>query len=869
MKDLEKVYNPLNVENKIYQFWLDNEYFKAKVDGNKTPYTIMMPPPNITGKLHMGHALDNTLQDILIRYKRMCGFSALWLPGTDHASIATELKIVEELEKEGITKSSISREEFLKRAWQWKEEYGSNITSQLKKLGSSCDWSRERFTLDEGCSDAVKTVFVNLYNKGLIYKGKRMVNWCPDCLTSISDAEVEFEEKDGALYHIKYQVVGTEDFLIIATTRPETLLGDTAVCVNPNDERYKHLIGKELKIPLINRNVPIIADEYVDMDFGTGVLKVTPAHDPNDYEIALRHDLPIINIMHDDASINDNGEHYSGLDRYDARKKIVSDLKEKNFLHKIEDRPHNVGTCYRCNTVIEPKISEQWFVKMNSIAKPANDVVKYNKIKFYPERFSKIYFHWMDNVKDWCISRQLWWGHQIPAFYCNDCGEITVTKETENISCFKCNSKNVYQDSDTLDTWFSSALWPFSTLGWPEKTEDLKYFYPTDTLVTGYDIIFFWVARMIFSGIEHMEKIPFKNVFIHGIVRDENGKKMSKSLGNGIDPIEIIDEYGADALRFTLANGNSPGNDMRFSKDKILNSRNFANKIWNAARFIMMNIDDNTKPVIPEKLNIEDKWILTLLNKLILDVTNHFDKFEIGLIATKVYDFFWNTFCDWYIEVVKKRLNNKDKDAQSIILYVFKDMLKILHPIMPFLTEEIFLSLPNSEKSIMISDFPKYNNSLIFENDSLNFGYIMESITAIRNIRSQMTVPNSKKTDIYIQTENKNLYLENKDIFISLAFCNNVYIDNKFEIENTVECVSSNCKIFIKLDELIDKEKELSRLNKEKEKLLKEIDLVNSKLNNEGFVKKAPIQLIEKEKEKEVLFKQKLNNILDSIEKLK
>jgi len=866
MKELNKVYNPKEVEDKIYKFWLDKNYFRAEVDKNKEPYTIVMPPPNITGQLHMGHALDNTIQDILIRFKRMDGFSALWIPGTDHASIATEAKIVASMAKDNITKDDIGREKFLEKAWEWKEVYGNQISSQLKKLGSSCDWSRERFTMDEGCSKAVRETFYKLYEKGLIYKGERLINWCPNCLTSISDAEVEFSEKDGALYHIKYKVVGSDEFLVLATTRPETLLGDTAVAVHPDDERYKHLVGKMLELPLCNRQIPIISDTYVEMDFGTGVVKITPAHDPNDYEVGQRHNLEIINIMSDNAKINENGGQYEGLDRYEARKTIVEDLKAINLIDKIEKRVHNVGECYRCTTVIEPRVSNQWFVKMKDLADPANECVRSGKTKFIPERFSKTYFHWMDNIKDWCISRQLWWGHRIPAYYCDDCENITVVNGETAEKCNKCGSVNIRQDEDTLDTWFSSALWPFSTLGWPDNKDELEYFYPTTTLVTGYDIIFFWVARMIFSGVEQMGEVPFYNIFIHGIVRDENGRKMSKSLGNGINPLEVIDNFGADALRFTLATGNSAGNDMRFMEDRVLSNRNFANKIWNAARFIMMNVDEYVKANIPTKLNHEDKWILAELNTLIKEYRDNMEKFELGLAGLKVYDFTWNIFCDWYIEIVKMRLNNNEQNAKELTMYVFTAILKLLHPFMPFITEEIYKSLPNSTESIMVDNMPIYNEQFVFIDESKSFKDIMDSVKIIRNIRAEMNVPNSKKADIYIETKDVNFYRDSERFYKKLAFCDNVFVDEKFNIENTVGGVFGNSRVLIKVDTLVIPEKEIERLNNEKKKVVKDIEFLSKKLGNGGFLNKAPEKLIQEETRKLELAREKLSNIQISIE---
>ena len=717
-KELEKVYDPKQVEDKTYRFWLEKRYFHAEPNPKKKPYTIVIPPPNITGQLHLGHALDCTLQDSIIRFKRMQGYEALWLPGTDHASIATEAKIVEAMRKEGVTKDDLGREGFLERAWEWKKTYGGKIVEQLKKMGSSCDWERERFTLDEGCSEAVKEVFIRLYEKGLIYRGERIINWCPHCLTSISDAEVEYEEHDGHFWHIRYPLSNGSGYLEIATTRPETLLGDTALAVHPDDERYQALVGKTVILPLVGREIPIVADSYVEMDFGTGVVKITPAHDPNDFEVGLRHNLPVINVMNDDATINENGGKYRGMGRYECRKQIVADLEAEGFLVKVEDHKHNVGSCYRCSTTVEPRVSKQWFVKMEPLAGPAIEAVRSGETKFVPDRFSKIYYHWMENIKDWCISRQLWWGHRIPAWYCQDCGEVIVAKE-EPHTCPKCGSKNLQQDPDTLDTWFSSALWPFSTLGWPNQTEELKYFYPTSTLVTGYDIIFFWVARMIFSGVENMGKSPFETVFIHGIVRDAQGRKMSKSLGNGIDPLKVIDEYGADALRFTLATGNSPGNDMRFVEEKVKASRNFANKIWNATRFILMNLSDEIdKPELPQRLQTEDKWILSKLNTLIKEVTENLERFELGIAVQKLYDFIWDVLCDLYIELTKSRIQaggESAKSAQQVLIYVMNQCLKLLHPIMPFITEEIWQAIPNDCESIMVAPWPQYREDLCFQ----------------------------------------------------------------------------------------------------------------------------------------------------------
>ncbi len=873
-RELDKVYNPQATEGKIYANWIENNYFHAEVNSKKKPYTIVIPPPNITGKLHMGHALDQTLQDSIIRYKRMQGYSALWLPGTDHASIATEAKIVNAMKEEGLTKEGIGREKFLERAWQWKEQYGGTIVEQLKKLGSSCDWERERFTLDEGCNKAVNEVFVRLYEKGLIYRGERIINWCPHCKTSISDAEVEYEEQAGHFWHIRYPIVGSDEYLEIATTRPETLLGDTAVAVNPNDERYKHLIGKMLLLPLVNREIPIIADDYVDIEFGTGCVKITPAHDPNDFEVGLRHNLPIINVMNDDGTINDKGGIYSGQDRYEARKNIVSDLEKGGFLVQVKDYSHNVGTCYRCSSTVEPRVSKQWFVKMKTLAEPAIEAVKEGKTKFIPERFDKTYFHWMEGIRDWCISRQLWWGHRIPAYYCEDCGELVVSRTAVD-TCPKCSSKRMVQDPDTLDTWFSSALWPFSTLGWPEKTPELDYFYPTDTLVTGYDIIFFWVARMIFSAIEHTGEVPFNTVLIHGLVRDAQGRKMSKSLGNGIDPLEIIEKYGADTLRFTLLTGNAPGNDMRFSDDKVLASRNFANKLWNASRFILMNLSDEIKDTnLPETLTTEDKWVLTLYNNLIREVTENMDKFELGMAVQKLYDFIWDIFCDWYIEVTKARLNAGGEtaiNAQKVLCYIMNNTLKLLHPFMPFITEEIWQNLPHSAeegKTIMLADFPVYSDGLNFEKESKDFQKIIDMIKAIRNCRSEMNIPPSKKAKLFIETNEQDVFENGKPFFERLASANEINIANEFNIEGAVQVITTHARAFIPMNELIDREKEMQRLLKEKEKCQEDIDFVSKKLNNEGFVAKAPAKLIEAEKAKLDGHLDRMKKIVESIEAL-
>ena len=858
---MAKAYNPKEVEDKIYDFWQEGNYFHAEVDKDKKPYTIVMPPPNITGQLHMGHALDNTLQDILIRWRRMQGFSALWLPGTDHASIATEAKIVEAMRKEGITKEDLGREKFLERAWEWKKEYGGRIVSQLKKMGSSCDWERERFTMDEGCSKAVKEVFVRLYNKGLIYRGERIINWCPHCKTSISDAEVEFEEQAGHFWHLRYPLTDGSGYLELATTRPETLLGDTAVAVNPSDERYKDLVGKTLTLPLVGREIPIVADDYVDVDFGTGVVKITPAHDPNDFQVGLRHNLPVINVMTDDAKIVDDYPEYAGMDRYEARDAIVKDLDEGGFLVKVEKHDHNVGTCYRCHSTVEPRVSKQWFVKMDELAGPAIECVKSGKTKFVPERFNKIYYHWMENIRDWCISRQLWWGHRIPAYYCDECGEVTVAKEMPE-KCPKCGCTHLHQDEDTLDTWFSSALWPFSTLGWPDKTPELDYYFPTNTLVTGYDIIFFWVARMIFSSVEQMDSQPFDTVFIHGIVRDENGVKMSKSLGNGIDPLLVIDQYGADALRMFLATGNSPGNDMRYSEKRVEACRNFANKLWNASRFVHMNIDDyNVKNELPATLETEDKWILHTLNNVAKEVNENLEKFELGIALSKIYDFIWNSYCDWYIELCKARLQSEGETAQNarqVLIYVLDKILKLLHPFMPFITEEIWQTIPHDTegKTVMLEKYPEYDPSLDFPSEAEEMMKVMEAITAIRTQRNEMNVPPSKKAKLFIATAIPETFSNGEQFFKKLASASEVEISDSFDIDGAVTVVTSDAKIYIPMEELVDKEAELKRLNKELNQVEKMLAQDEGKLNNPGFMSKAPEKVIEKikgqaEKERE------------------
>ena len=869
-RELEKLYDPQQVEDRIYDFWVDKRYFHAEVDETKKPYTIVIPPPNITGQLHMGHALDNTLQDILIRYKRMQGFSTLWLPGTDHASIATEAKIVEAMRKEGISKEEIGREAFLERAWDWKAKYGGRIIEQLKKMGSSCDWERERFTLDEGCSKAVNEVFVNLYEKGLIYRGERIINWCPVCKTSISDAEVEYSEQDGFFWHIKYPLTDGSGYLELATTRPETMLGDTAVAVNPNDERYKNLIGKTLTLPIVNKEIPIIADDYVEMDFGTGVVKITPAHDPNDFEVGLRHNLPIINVMNEDATMNELAGEYKGLDRYEARKLIVKKLEDLGLLVKVEPHVHNVGECYRCSTTVEPRVSKQWFVKMEPLAKPAIEAVQNGKTKFIPERFDKIYFHWMENIRDWCISRQLWWGHRIPAYYCDQCGETVVSKEVPTV-CPKCGCTHLTQDEDTLDTWFSSALWPFSTLGWPEKTEELKYFYPTNTLVTGYDIIFFWVARMMFSGIEHMGDVPFDTVLIHGLVRDEQGRKMSKSLGNGIDPLEMIAVYGADALRLTLATGNSPGNDMRFSEKKITASRNFANKLWNASRFILMNLSDSVTAELPATLTTEDKWFISKYNSLVKEVTENIDRYELGIAVQKLYDFIWDIMCDWFIEITKPRMQEGGEtaeNAQRVLVYVMSGTLKLLHPFMPFITEEIWQALPHEGESIMVSQWPQYDEALNFKKEEAEFEILMDAIKAIRNTRSQMNVPPSKKADLFIETTHKDIFENGKKFLERLASAAEVHVGDRFDMDGAVQVIANGSKTLIPMDELVDKEKERARLEKEKAACEKDFAMISGKLNNQGFLAKAPQAVVDGEKAKLEKIKEKMKLIEEGLKNL-
>ena len=879
MKELAKTYDPKAIEDRTYAKWMGRKYFHAEVDRSKKPFTIVMPPPNITGKLHMGHALDNTLQDILIRYKRMQGYNALWIPGTDHASISTEVKVINKLKEEGIDKNELGREGFLKRTWEWREEYGRTIVDQLKKIGSSCDWDRERFTMDEGCSEAVLEVFVRLYEKGYIYKGSRIINWCPVCRTSISDAEVEHEEQAGHFWHINYPIADGSGYVEIATTRPETMLGDTAVAVNPEDERYQHLIGKTLKLPLTDREIPVIADPYVDREFGTGCVKITPAHDPNDFEVGRRHNLPEINIMNDDATINCPGSKYDGMDRYEARRAIVADLEEQGLLVRVEEHVHNVGTHDRCHTTVEPLIKQQWFVKMEEMAKPAIEAIKNGDLTFVPERFDKIYLHWLENIRDWCISRQLWWGHRIPAWYCDDCGEIVVAKSAPAV-CSKCGCTHLTQDPDTLDTWFSSALWPFSTLGWPKQTEDLDYFYPTDVLVTGYDIIFFWVIRMVFSGYEQTGKCPFHHVLIHGLVRDSQGRKMSKSLGNGIDPLEIIDQYGADALRLTLVTGNAPGNDMRFYMERVEASRNFANKVWNASRFIMMNLPEDADldmaELDPAKLTDADRWILSKVNSLAKEVTVNMDNFELGIAVQKVYDFIWEEFCDWYIEMVKPRLYNKEDETRGAALITLKTVLiralKMLHPFMPFISEEIFCNL-SGEESIMISSWPEYREDWNFEKEEHAVETIKEAVRAIRNVRSSMNVPNSKKATVYVVAADagvREIFENGKVFFATLGHAGEVVIqaDKAGIADDAVSALTAAAAIYMPLAELVDVEKEIERLKKEEERLTKELARVNGMLGNEKFVSRAPEAKIQEERKKLEKYTQMMDQVKERLAQL-
>ena len=875
-KELAKTYDPKGIEDRIYQNWLDKKYFHAEVDRSKKPFTIVMPPPNVTGQLHMGHALDNTMQDILIRYKRMQGYNALWQPGADHAAIATEVKVIQKLKEQGIDKNDIGREEFLKHAWEWKEEYGGRIVNQLKKLGSSADWDRERFTMDEGCSKAVEEVFVKLYNKGYIYKGSRIINWCPVCKTSISDAEVEHVDQDGFFWHINYPIVGEEGrFVEIATTRPETLLGDTAVAVNPEDERYQDLVGKMLKLPLTDREIPVIADSYVDKEFGTGCVKITPAHDPNDFEVGKRHNLPEINIMNDDATINELGGKYAGMDRYEARKAMVADLDALGLLVKVVPHTHSVGTHDRCKTTVEPMIKPQWFVKMQEMAKPAVEALKKNELNFVPDRFDKIYLHWLENIRDWCISRQLWWGHRIPAYYCDECGEVVVAKEMPKV-CPKCGCTHFKQDEDTLDTWFSSALWPFSTLGWPDKTEDFDYFYPTDVLVTGYDIIFFWVIRMVFSAIEQTGKVPFHHVLIHGLVRDSQGRKMSKSLGNGIDPLEIIDQYGADALRLTLITGNAPGNDMRFYMERVEASRNFANKVWNASRFIMMNLEKAEVPgeMPKDQLTAADKWILSKVNTLAKEVTENMDKYELGIAVQKVYDFIWEEFCDWYIEMVKPRLYNDGDTTKSAALWTLKTVLvnalKLLHPYMPFITEEIFCTLQSEEESIMISRWPEFTEEWHFAEDEAAVEMIKEAVRGIRNVRTGMNVPPSKKAKVFVVSESENVrntFENGKVFFATLGSASEVTVqaDRSGIDEDAVSAVLPEAVIYMPFAELVDIDKEIERLQKEEQRLTKELARVNGMLSNERFMSKAPESKVAEERAKLEKYSQMMDQVKERL----
>ena len=869
-KELPKTYDPKETEGRLYDFWKSSGFFNAEVDPNKEPFSIVLPPPNVTGQLHMGHAFDNTLQDILIRTKRMQGYSTLWMPGTDHAGIATQIKVEEELRKEGLTRYDLGREAFLEKVWAWKEKYGSRIIQQLQRMGASCDWRRERFTMDEGCSKAVKEVFVNLYQKGLIYKGSRIINWCPNCTTALSDAEVEYAEQPGHLWHIKYPIVGSDEYLVIATTRPETMMGDTGIAVNPEDKRYQHLIGKKAILPIMNREIPIFADEYVEMDFGTGCVKVTPCHDPNDFEMGKRHDLEFILVMNDDASINENGGKYQGMSRMDCRKAVVKDLEEQGYLVKVEEYKHNVGSCYRCHTTVEPITSAQWFVKMEPLAKDALDVVYNGDIKFVPERFTKTYTNWMENVHDWCISRQLWWGHQIPAYYCDECGHMEVSKENVTV-CPKCGSTKVHQDEDVLDTWFSSALWPFSTMGWPEKTPELEYFYPTNVLVTGYDIIFFWVARMIFSGMEQMKERPFNDVFIHGIVRDSLGRKMSKSLGNGIDPLEIIEQFGADALRFTLVTGVGPGNDTRFYTERVEANRNFCNKIWNASRFLMMNLtcEDFT---LPAELDLEDKWILSKYNTLVREVTENIDKYELGIAADKLYSFIWDNFCDWYIELCKTRLMNQEnaeasQRAQKVLGYVLSGTLQLLHPFMPFITESIWQALPHEGPSIMVSQWPKAVEGLDFPAEEREMEEIMAAIRAVRNRRSEMNVPPSKKAALILVTHKPDLFAGAEPFMKRLAWASEVSIADTAPADaaKMVSCVTESVQIFMPMSDLVDLDKERERLLREKENAPQQIARIEGKLSNEGFVAKAPAAVVNAEREKLEKFRTVVAKLDDSL----
>lgn len=879
-KNLEKTYNPKEIEPKLYEKWCENKYFHAEVDRSKKPFTTVMPPPNITGKLHMGHAFDNTLQDILIRYKRMQGYNALWIPGTDHAAIATEVKVTEQLKAEGIDKKELGREKFLERTWQWKDEYAGTIEGQLKKLGVSCDWDRERFTMDEGCSKAVEEVFIKLYEEGYIYKGSRIVNWCPVCKTALSDAEVDHEEQAGHFWHIKYPIVGTDRFLEIATTRPETMLGDTAIAVHPDDERYKDIVGKNVLLPLVNREIPIVADYYVDKEFGTGAVKITPAHDPNDFEVGKRHNLPEINIMNDDATINELGGKYAGMERYEARKAIVSDLEEQGFLVKVEDHSHNVGTHERCGTTVEPLVKQQWFVRMEELAKPAIEAISNGDLKLIPERMNKTYMNWLSNIRDWCVSRQIWWGHRIPAYYCQECGKVVVAREMPEV-CPDCGCTHFVQDEDTLDTWFSSALWPFSTLGWPEKTEDLDYFYPTDVLVTGYDIIFFWVIRMVFSGYAYTGKAPFHTVLFHGLIRDSQGRKMSKSLGNGIDPLEIIEKYGADALRITLVTGNAPGNDMRFYDERVEANRNFANKVWNASRFILMNMEGKEITVPNESdLSAVDQWIISKMNTLTKDVTENMDKFELGIAVQKVYDFIWDEFCDWYIELAKYRIYHAEENpaAANSALYTLKtvlgDVLKLLHPFMPFVTEEIYGALVPEEESLMMSSWPEYKESSCYPEAENIVDHMKEIIRGVRNVRAEMNVAPSRKAKTYIVCENENLcqgFEEIKESSMPLMSANEIQIqsDKSGIAEDAVSVVVADAVVYLPMEELVDFEQELERLTKEEARLTKELARVNGMLNNEKFISKAPEAKINEERAKLEKYTQMMEQVQERLKGLR
>ena len=875
-RELPKIYEPQQVEKDIYKMWEENGYFAPNKDRSAKPFTIVMPPPNVTGQLHMGHAMDATLQDTLIRFKRMQGYNALWLPGVDHAGIATQIKVEEELRKEGLTRYDLGREKFLERVWDWKHKYGNRIVEQQKKLGASCDWNRARFTMDEGCSKAVREVFVSLYEKGLIYKGSRIINWCPHCVTALSDAEVEYVDKPGHLWHIRYPLADGSGDVVVATTRPETMLGDTGVCVNPNDTRYTNIVGKTVILPLVNKEIPIVADDYAEMDFGTGCVKMTPAHDPNDFEVGLRHNLEVIRVLDDNGVVNAFGGKYEGLDRYDARKKIVEDLEAGGYLVKVEDHGHNVGTCYRCHNDVEPIISAQWFVKMKPLAEKAIAVVKDNETKFVPERFSKTYLNWMENVRDWCISRQLWWGHQIPAWTCEDCGHLTVSRE-DACACAKCGSKNIQQDPDVLDTWFSSALWPFETLGWPEKTEDLDYFYPTDVLVTGYDIIFFWVARMIFSGCEHTGKTPFHTVLIHGLVRDDKGRKMSKSLGNGIDPLEMIEKYGCDALRMNMVTGNSPGNDMRFYVERCEAMRNFANKLWNASRYVLMNLGENTENELPDlkALTIADKWVLSRLNTLIAEATENLEKYELGVAVQKIYDFIWDTYCDWYIELTKARLYSEDIQAKNtalqVLVYVLDQVLRLLHPFMPFITEEIWQSIPHNGDALIVADWPCYNADLAFRDEENLMESVMEAIRAIRNRRTEMNVPPSRKAALYVLTTKPDVFAEGEGFIQRLAYADTVTIlDREPEnIDSMVCCTTADAKLYIPMGELVDIAKELARIEAELEKARKNLAVIEGKLSNEKFIAKAPEAIVNAEKEKAAKAKDLITQLEQSAAALK